>query len=152
SPTERGPKRRRSHRGARLQPFRISRADVVHDGRTRPLLCCGEPVEPLLERSGRAARPARGFDDPARMTAVRGSVWVWAALAVVALALGDCARLVVGAEMAPREADWRAASAFVRAGFATGDLIVAAPGWADPMMRLVLGDLVPVAVAARADA
>ena len=85
------------------------------------------------------------------MTAARRSAAVWAALAVVALALGDCARLVVGAETAPREADWGAAEAAVRAGFAPGDLIVAAPGWADPMMRLHLGDLVPVAVAARAD-
>ncbi len=39
----------------------------------------------------------------------------------------------------------------MRAGFRPGDLIVAAPGWADPMLRVHLGDLIPPEVAARMD-
>jgi hypothetical protein len=39
----------------------------------------------------------------------------------------------------------------VRAGFRGGDLIVSAPAWADPLLRLYLGDLIPIPVAARMD-
>jgi hypothetical protein len=52
----------------------------------------------------------------------------------------------------PSDADWRQAAADVRAGFQPGDLIVAAPGWADPLMRQQLGDLVPLPVVGRMDA
>lgn len=77
---------------------------------------------------------------------------LWIALALVALGVGDCARVVLGAELAPRESDWRAASDALRRGFHTGDLIVAAPRWADPVVRMRFGDLIPLDVATRTDA
>lgn len=72
-------------------------------------------------------------------------------LAVATLALVETATALVAPRFAPDDADWRAAAAHVRAGFRPGDLIVAAPPWADQLMRLHLGDLVPVTVAARLD-
>jgi hypothetical protein len=58
---------------------------------------------------------------------------------------------LVAPRLAPTDADWRAAVAAVRAGFRPGDLIVAAPDWSDQVMRLHLGDLLPVPVAGRMD-
>jgi hypothetical protein len=82
----------------------------------------------------------------------RRRVSVIAAAAVVALALVESVNAVVAPLRAPEEGDWQWASATVRAGFHPGDLIVAAPAWADPVMRQQLGDLVPMAVAGRMDA
>lgn len=75
-----------------------------------------------------------------------------AALAVVsALALVETAAAVVAPYRAPKDADWLAAEREIRAGFRPGDLIVAAPAWADPILRVHLGDLIPVEVAGRMD-
>lgn len=52
---------------------------------------------------------------------------------------------------APTEADWDTAAAAVRHEFRPGDLIVAAPAWADPILRVHLGDLIPPEMAARMD-
>lgn len=52
----------------------------------------------------------------------------------------------------PDAASWRAAAAAVRQGYRPGDLIVFAPDWIDPVGRHQLGDLIPVAAAARMDA
>jgi hypothetical protein len=73
------------------------------------------------------------------------------AAAIAALAVVETAVALVAPSRAPKDADWEAAAREVRAAFAPGDLIVAAPAWADPIMRLHLGDLVPLAVAARFD-
>jgi len=70
---------------------------------------------------------------------------------VLLLALVETAAALIAPLRAPRDADWKAAAATVRAGFRPGDLIVAAPAWADQVMRLHLGDLVPLKVAARLD-
>jgi len=77
---------------------------------------------------------------------------LWLALGVVALGLGDCARVVLGSELAPRESDWKAASDALRKGFHAGDLIVAAPHWSDPVVRLWFGDLISLEAATRKDA
>jgi hypothetical protein len=71
---------------------------------------------------------------------------------VVLLAIVDTGNALVAPSRAPRERDWTEAAAKVRSGFHPGDLIVAAPAWADPVMRLELGDLVPQRVAGRMDA
>jgi hypothetical protein len=71
---------------------------------------------------------------------------------VTLLALAEAVNAFVGPAFAPDDKAWRSAAAKVRAGFQPGDLIVAAPAWADSLMRLQLGDLVPVSVAARMDA
>jgi len=60
------------------------------------------------------------------------------------------AQAVIGWRV-PSEADWKAASAHVRAGLQPGDGIVFAPSWVDPIGRLHLGDAVPVEEAARPD-
>lgn len=72
--------------------------------------------------------------------------------AFVLLALVEATTALLAPRGAPTDDDWRAAAAEVRAGFKPGDLIVAAPAWADQVMRLHLGDLVPAKVAGRLDA
>jgi hypothetical protein len=72
-------------------------------------------------------------------------------VAVVLLALAETGSALVAPLRAPSDGDWKAAAALVRADFRPGDLIVAAPAWADPVMRLHLGDLVPIKMAARLD-
>ena len=73
------------------------------------------------------------------------------AAAIVLLALVETVNAFVAPSRAPTEKDWAAAAAKVRAGFRPGDLIVAAPAWADPLMRRELGDLVPMPMAGRMD-
>lgn len=73
------------------------------------------------------------------------------AAAVLVLALLETAQALVSPFRAPSDDDWQRAAAAVRGGFKTGDLIVAAPDWADPVMRRHLGSLVTVAMAARLD-
>jgi hypothetical protein len=86
---------------------------------------------------------------PAAPAASRFGLAVAAAIAV--LAVVETTVALVAPSRAPKDADWAAAAREIRAAFAPGDLIVAAPAWADPIMRLHLGDLVPLAVAARFD-
>ena len=74
------------------------------------------------------------------------------AAGILALALVEAGNALLAPLRAPTDRDWRAAAAEVRAGFQPGDLIVAAPAWADPLLRLHLGDLIPLAVAGRLDA
>lgn len=52
----------------------------------------------------------------------------------------------------PDDAAWDKVEEVVRKGYQPGDLIVFAPEWVDPVGRLHLGDLIPVAMAARLDA
>jgi len=52
----------------------------------------------------------------------------------------------------PTRAHWQAADNFVRKHHKPGDLIVTAPGWADPLGRLVLGDRMTLDDVTRPDA
>jgi hypothetical protein len=74
------------------------------------------------------------------------------ALGIVVLALVEAGNALVSPRLAPSDGDWGKAAAQVRAGFRPGDLIVAAPAWADPVLRQHLGDLIPLPVAGRMDA
>jgi hypothetical protein len=76
---------------------------------------------------------------------------VWIAGAVALLALYETAAALIAPSRAPTDADWTAAAQAVRAEFRAGDLIVAAPAWADPILRVHLGDLIPAEVAGRLD-
>jgi len=78
-------------------------------------------------------------------------VALYAVAAVVVLALVETLAAVIAPLRAPRDRDWSGAERAVRAGFQPGDLIVAAPAWADPIMRMHLGDLIPLATAGRMD-
>jgi hypothetical protein len=51
----------------------------------------------------------------------------------------------------PDDDAWKRAADVVRIGYQPGDLIVFAPRWIDPVGRLWLGDLIPVATAGRMD-
>lgn len=75
-----------------------------------------------------------------------------AAGALGVLAIVETANAIVAPALAPSDDDWSAAARIVRAGFRPGDLVVTAPDWADQVMRLHLGDLVPQAIAGRMDA
>jgi len=56
------------------------------------------------------------------------------------------------ARCAPDSADWAALRPAIEALHQPGDLVVVAPGWADPLLRRSLGDtLLPLDVVARAD-
>jgi hypothetical protein len=82
----------------------------------------------------------------------RRRISVAVAALVLLLALAEAGNAFIAPSRAPTDTDWRAAAAEVRAGFRTGDLVVAAPAWADPVLRRELGDLLPVAVVGRMDA
>ena len=77
---------------------------------------------------------------------------VMLAALIVVLALAETVNAVVAPAFAPTDKDWVAAAANVRTAFRPGDLIVAAPAWADPVMRQQLGDLLPMPIAGRMDA
>lgn len=74
------------------------------------------------------------------------------AIALAAIAVWESCATVRAAADVPGDVAWDHASAVVRERFAPGDLIVFAPRWNDPVGRLHLGDLIPVATAARMDA
>lgn len=67
------------------------------------------------------------------------------------LALLETAQALIAPLRAPTAGDWKAASDQLRGQFRPGDLLVAAPAWADPVMRMHAGDLLPIPVAARMD-
>jgi hypothetical protein len=71
--------------------------------------------------------------------------------AVSLLAVVETAVALIAPARAPSDTDWQAAAAQVRAGFRAGDLVVAAPTWADAVLRVHLGDLIPAEVAGRLD-
>ena len=73
------------------------------------------------------------------------------ALGLVLLAMLETLQALIAPRCAPSPADWEGAAAEVRAGFRPGDLIVAAPAWADPLLRMHLGDLITIPMAARMD-
>lgn len=83
-----------------------------------------------------------------RLSGWRGSA-LW--LGLVALAVMELvAHFVVRARVVPDE-DWRRAAEVVRDGYQPGDLVVAAPYWADPVLRRELGDLLSLEDVGRSD-
>ncbi len=75
-----------------------------------------------------------------------------AAAAVLLVAVWEIAVLAHAKSAAPKDADWSAAAAAVKAERAPGDLIVFAPRWIDPVGRLWFGDLMTMDDVARMDA
>lgn len=71
--------------------------------------------------------------------------------AVLLLALVETGYALVSPALAPSDDDWRAAATWVKSQHRPGDLIVAAPSWADPVLRMHFGDRLPEAVAGRLD-
>ncbi len=77
----------------------------------------------------------------------RGTLWLF----FLGLAIVEIVGHVVVQRRVVHEADWARAAARVRAEFREGDLIVAAPHWADPLVREQLGDLITLEAAGRSD-
>ncbi|HJL16835.1 MAG TPA: hypothetical protein RMH99_14320 [Sandaracinaceae bacterium LLY-WYZ-13_1] len=76
-----------------------------------------------------------------------GALW----LALLGVAIVELVgHFVVQARVVPDD-DWARAAGLVRRAHRPGDLIVAAPGWADPLVRQALGDLIEPAEAGRSD-
>jgi len=73
------------------------------------------------------------------------------ALGLALLAALETAQSLIAPHRAPRSEDWAALAVEVRAGFRPGDLIVAAPAWADPVLRQYLGDVITIPMATRMD-
>jgi hypothetical protein len=99
-------------------------------------------VEPAPEARARSSADA----SPAPRLAIAGAV------AIACLALVESATALIAPFKAPSNNDWHGVARAVRADFHPGDLIVAAPAWSDPVMRMHLGDLIPVTTALRLDA
>jgi hypothetical protein len=76
--------------------------------------------------------------------------WWWAAVPAVA-AVELLAQAVIQARV-PREADWRAARAYIGTVRQEGDLVAAAPLWADPLARMHFAAWITLKDAARPDA
>lgn len=72
-------------------------------------------------------------------------------LVFLGLAVAEVAALTVRVSRVPPAEDWTAAAALVRAQFDSHDAISVAPSWADPLLRLYLGDRISAKVAGRAD-
>ena len=77
------------------------------------------------------------------------AAWVWVLIAGLA-AFELVAQPLIHAAT-PSDESWEAASAFVRARYQATDRIVAAPSWADPIVRGHLGDLMSLRAAAPSD-
>jgi hypothetical protein len=75
-----------------------------------------------------------------------------AACGLVLLAAWEIGVLVAAGSSSPSRDDWKAARAVVQASADTGDLIVFAPRWLDPMGRLWFGERLSLDQAARANA
>ena len=72
-------------------------------------------------------------------------------LVFLGLAIAEVVALTVRVSRVPPEDDWIAAASLVRAQLESNDAITVAPAWADPLLRLYLGDRMSGKLAGRAD-
>ncbi len=83
------------------------------------------------------------------LLARRAAPLAWIALLAVA-ATELLTHVTVRSRVASQQ-DWEAAAAFVREHWREGDLALAAPAWADPLLRRHLGDVLRLRDVARSD-
>jgi hypothetical protein len=74
------------------------------------------------------------------------------ALVLVAVSLWEITLVARSARREPAPADWSALSAELHRRHHSGELIVFAPAWIDPIGRREVGDLIPIEMAGRMDA
>src|SRR5262245_51547744 len=74
------------------------------------------------------------------------------ALLLVAVSLWEIVAVARSARRAPAPADWSALSAELHRRHHSGELIVFAPAWIDPIGRREVGDLISIEMAGRMDA
>lgn len=72
-------------------------------------------------------------------------------LLFLGLAIAEVVALGVREHRVPTETDWSSAAEHVRSQLKPTDAISVAPGWADPLLRLYLGDSISAKVAGRSD-
>ena len=72
-------------------------------------------------------------------------------LLFLGLAVAEVVALGVRERRVPSEKDWASAAEHVRSQLTPTDAITVAPGWADPLLRLYLGDRLDARVSGRAD-
>lgn len=111
-----------------------------------------DPAPPLANAAadnGMSPEPTA----PGRPAAARArlSAGLLAGVAIALLALVETAVALIAPLRAPTQADWEGAARHVRNGHRAGDLVVAAPTWADAILRVHLGDLIPPEIAGRLD-
>jgi hypothetical protein len=70
---------------------------------------------------------------------------------ILLLAVVEAGGALLSPLRTPSDADWAAAAGWVRSQHQPQDLLIAAPAWADQVLRLHLGDLQPPKKAARLD-
>jgi hypothetical protein len=109
-----------------------------------------EPSSPVADTLSRSpsTRP--------RMSTASGTMFAprWASpwwLVFLGLAIAEVAALVVREQRVTPESDWMAAAQLVRSQFESSDAITVAPDWADPLLRLYLGDRITSKVSGRSD-
>ncbi len=76
------------------------------------------------------------------------SAW-W--LLFLGLAVAEVVALLVRIERVPTDAEWTRAAQIVRESLESTDAVIAAPAWADPILRLQLGDRITAKLAGRVD-
>ena len=84
----------------------------------------------------------------------RAPVPRWASpwwLLFLLLAITEVIALGVREHRVPAESDWASAAEHVRAELAPKDAVTVAPGWADPLLRLYLGDRMTAKISGRSD-
>ena len=72
-------------------------------------------------------------------------------LLVLGLAIAEVVALGVREYRVPTESDWAGAAEYVRGKLGPKDAITVAPGWADPLLRLYLGDRITAKISGRSD-
>jgi hypothetical protein len=70
-------------------------------------------------------------------------------LLFLGLAIAEVVALGVREQRVPRERDWTQAAEYVRRELGPQDAVTVAPGWADPLLRLYLGDKIDAKMAGR---
>jgi hypothetical protein len=115
-----------------------------------------ERSDSVRDTSGSPSEP-RASAPPALLVAASSRLspapkWASARwLALIGIALAELAALWVRQRNVPELDDYAAAAAIVRKDWRSNDAVVIAPEWADPMLRLVLGDRMGLKLAGRAD-
>jgi hypothetical protein len=102
-----------------------------------------DPGAPLDLTAARGSVGPEGAPGATR----RPSLW-WLVLAIGAVEV--LGQLVIEGRVAPRS-EWHDALEAVRSDWREGDAVVAAPGWADPLLREAAGDLIDRAMAGHSD-
>ena len=72
-------------------------------------------------------------------------------LLFLALAVAEIVALGVREHRVPTEDDWAGAAEYVRRELGPKDAVTVAPSWADPLLRLYLGDRISAKMAGRSD-